>query len=96
MSKVIPAFLGYALLRSVVAPENLRYFLNQLDAKPKPIVPLSLGFSRALLRLFVFTLPSHWLLAIFFLHFFICFTILNRKALYRSVVFTVVLFLLCT
>ena len=28
--------------------------------------------------------------------FFICFTILNRKALYRSVVFTVVLFLLCT
>ena len=68
MSKVIPAFLGYASLRSVISPENLRYSLNQSDAKPKPIAPLPLGFSRALLRLFVFTLPSH-LLAIFFLHF---------------------------
>ena len=44
MSKVIPAFLGYASLRSVISPENLRYSLNQSDAKPKPIAPLSLGF----------------------------------------------------
>ena len=58
MSKVISAFLGYASLRSVISPENLRYSLNQSDAKPKPIAPLSLGFSRALLRLFVFTMPS--------------------------------------
>ena len=92
MSKVIPAFLGYASLRSVISPENLRY--SQMQNQNQSHLCHS-GFARftQVIRFYsAFSLAP----CDIFPSFFICFTILNRKALYRSVVFTVVLFLLCT
>ena len=35
--KVILDCCGFALLRSVIGPENSRHFLNQSDTKLKPI-----------------------------------------------------------
>ena len=48
MSKVIPDCIGFALLRSVIGPENSRHSLNQSDAKQRTITRASgssLGFS---------------------------------------------------
>ena len=42
-----PGFLCFALLRSVIGPENSHHSLNQSDAKLKPIMNRSLAFSRA-------------------------------------------------
>ena len=65
VSKVIRDCIDFALLRSVIGLEISCHFFNQSDAKLKPIVPWSLAFSRALRRLLVFALSSHWLLGIF-------------------------------
>ena len=62
MSKVIRHCIGFALLRSVIGQENSSHFLNQSDAKLKPIAIWSLAFSRDSGRLHVFNLSSHWLL----------------------------------
>ena len=62
---MIPNRCGYALLRSVIGPQNYRHFLNQSEAKLKSITPWSLAFSRTL-----HSLPSHWLLFFFFFAFF--------------------------
>ena len=48
MSKVIPDCIGFALLRSVIGPENYRHSLNQSDAKQRTIATWSPVFSRAL------------------------------------------------
>ena len=71
----------------MIGLENLRHSLNQQDAKWKPITTCT--FSRALGRLVVFTLGSHWLLPVLSFHLIGCcdntgvgFTTLNRKALY--------------
>ena len=90
VSKVIRDCIGFTLLRSVIGLEISRHFFDQSDAKLKPIATWSLAFSRALRRLLVFALSSHWLLGIFplfWLHgccdnFGFGFTTLNRKALY--------------
>ena len=47
MSKVIPDCIGFALLRSVIGPENSRHSLNQSDAKQRTITTWSPVFSRA-------------------------------------------------
>ena len=49
----------------LIGPEISRHLLNQSDAKLKPIVTWSFAFSRACGSLRVFTLSSHWFLAIF-------------------------------
>ena len=64
MSKVIRDCIGFALVCSVIALENMRYFLNQSVAKLKPIVTSSLMFFHAWRHLLVFTLSSDWLLGI--------------------------------
>ena len=91
MSKVIRDCIGFALLRSVIGPENSRHPLSQSDAELKPIVTWLLAFSRAWNRLHVFTLSSHWLLVISTFvrigrcdYFGFGFTTLNRKALYQN------------
>ena len=48
VSKVIPDCIGFALLRSVIGPENSRHSLNQSDAKQRTITTWSPVFSRAL------------------------------------------------
>ena len=53
---------GFALLCCVIGPENSRHNLNQSNVKLKPIITWSLAFSRALRRLPVSTLCSHWLI----------------------------------
>ena len=75
---------GFALLRYVIAPGNSRHNLNQSNVKLKPTTTWSLAFSRALRRLPVSTLCSHWLIIMvtFFLigschHFGFGFSILN-------------------
>ena len=97
MSKVIRDCIGFVLLRSVIGLENSRHFLNQSDAKLKPIATWSLAFSRAYRRLLIFALSSDWLLGIFpFVligrsdYFGFGFTTLNRKALYQ--LFAVIMF----
>ena len=54
VSKVLRDCIGFALLCSVIGLEISRHFLNQSDAKLKPIAPWSLAFSRAWRRLLVF------------------------------------------
>ena len=49
----------------MIDPENSYHSLNQLDAKLKPTTTWSPAFSRALGRVVVFTLSSHWLLKVF-------------------------------
>ena len=71
----------------MIGPENVLYFLNQSDAKLKPITTGSLAFSYASLEQFVFTLSSYRLLEISSFHFIgdyfgFAFTTLNRKQLY--------------
>ena len=57
--------IGFALLRSVIVPENSCRPLDQSDSKLKPIASWPLVFSRALGCELVFTLRSYWLLVIF-------------------------------
>ena len=71
----------------MIGPENLLHFLNQSDAKLKPITTWSLVFSRASLEQFVLNLSSYRLLEISSFHFIsdyfgFAFTTLNRKQLY--------------
>ena len=44
--------MGFALLRCVIGRENSRFFLNQSDAKLKPVTIWSPAFCRALVELF--------------------------------------------
>ena len=69
----------------MIGPVNLLHFLNQSDAKLKPITTWSLVFSRASLEQFV--LSSYRLNEISSFHFIgdyfgFAFTTLNRKQLY--------------
>ena len=61
-SKVIRDYSVFALICSVIGPENSRHSLNQSDAKFKPITTWSPAFSRALGIFLGFTFCSHWLL----------------------------------
>ena len=61
VSEVICDCIGFSFLRSVIGPENSHDFLNQSDAKLKPIRTWTPAFSRALGSLVVFILSSHWL-----------------------------------
>ena len=55
-----------ALLRSMIGWQSWRhFFLNQWEAKQKPIVPWSHAFSRAWRRLHVFASSSDWLIVLF-------------------------------
>ena len=65
MSKVIRDHIGFALLRSVIGPENLRPSLNQSKAKLKPIMTQSPKCSRAVGSLVVFIWSFHWFLRYF-------------------------------
>ena len=72
----------------MIGPEDSRHFLNQSDAKLKPITTWSPTFSRALDNLVGFPLSSHWLLRLFSFLLIDCWdysgfgcTTLNRKAL---------------
>ena len=64
---------GFALLRSVIGPENSRHLIKQ---SVQPFTTPSAAFSRALRGLLVFTLSCHWLfkafsvLLISYFHFF--------------------------
>ena len=53
---------GFASLRCVIGPKNSCHNLNQSNVKLKPNTTWSLAFSRALRRLPVSTLCSHWLI----------------------------------
>ena len=66
MSKVIWDRTGFALLRSVIGPENCHQSFNQSDAKEKATMTWTPAFSRALGNLVGLTLSSDWLLKIFF------------------------------
>ena len=85
VSKVIRDCIDFALLHSVIGPENSRHSRNQSDAKLKPT--WSPSFSRALGSFVVSTLSSHWLGKVFsFLPIGCCdyfgfgYETLNRKA----------------
>ena len=65
MSKVIRDCIDFAILCSVIGPENSCHPLNQLDAELKPFTSWSPAFSRALGSLVVFASSSHWLLKLF-------------------------------
>ena len=54
--------IGFALIRSVIGPENLRHFLNQSDAK---LTPFTTCIFRAWGSSVLFILSSHWLLEVF-------------------------------
>lgn len=60
--------MGFALLRCVIGRENSRFFLNQSDAKLKPVTIWSPAFCRALVELFLLwfvidskVFPCFWL-----------------------------------
>ena len=60
--------MGFALLRCVIGRENSRFFLNQSDAKLKPVTIWSPAFCRALVELFLLwfvmdskVIPCFWL-----------------------------------
>ena len=66
MSNIILGFFGFALFLFVIGPENSRHFLNQSDAKPKPIATWLLASSRALVtcvfpRFDYMRFPALWL-----------------------------------
>ena len=66
VSKIIRYCIGIDFLFSLwLVKKNLRPFLNQSDAKLKPIMTWSPAFSRAITSLVVYTLSSHWLLKYF-------------------------------
>ena len=61
-----PRGIFFALFLSVIGPENSRHFLNQSDAKPKPIATWLLASSRALVtcvfpRFDYMRFPALWL-----------------------------------
>ena len=94
VSKVMLYCFGFALLRCVIGPENSRHNLNQSKVKLKPNTTWSLAFSRALRRLTVSNLSSHWLIimATFFLigscdHFGLGCRTLSWNALFENTVF---------
>ena len=94
MLKVIRDCIGFALVRSVIGQKLSRPLPNQSDAKLKPIATSPPAFSRALRRLHIFTLSSHWLLVIFIFvpigrcdYFGFGYTTLDRKALYYCVAY---------
>ena len=94
VSKVMLYCFGFALLRCVIGPENSRHNLNQSNVKLKPNMTWSLAFSRALRRLAVSNLSSHWLIimATFFLigscdHFGLGCRTLSWNALFENTVF---------
>ena len=62
MSKVIR--IGFALLRSLIGSKNWRHFLNQSNAKLKPILTWSHACSRAFRGLHVFASSSDWFLVL--------------------------------
>lgn len=60
--------MGFTLLRCVIGRENSRFFLNQSDAKLKPVTIWSPAFCRALVELFLLwfvidskVFPCFWL-----------------------------------
>ena len=53
--------MGFALLRSLIGPENSCHSLSQSQAKLTPITTWSPAFSRAFGEALVFTLSSHCL-----------------------------------
>ena len=66
MSNIIPGCFGFALFLFVIGPENSRHFLNQSDAKLKPIATWLLASSRALVtcifpRFDYVRFPALWL-----------------------------------
>ena len=70
MSNIIPGCFGFALFLFVIGPENSRHFLNQSDAKLKPIATWLLASSRALVtcifpRFDYVRFPALWLPAFF-------------------------------
>ena len=80
---------GFALLCSVIGQQNSRHFLDQWEAKPKPIAIWTRVFSRALRRSHVIALNSDWFIALFASVvigqsncFGFGFTVLNWKVLY--------------
>ena len=52
------------LLRLVIGLKGTRQFLSQLEAKPKPIVPCTRDFSRALSKLQAIASNSDWFIAL--------------------------------
>ena len=85
VSKVIRDCIDFALLRSVIGPENSRHSRNQSDAKTKTDL-VTFVFPR-FRQFFVSTLSSHWLGKVFsFLPIGCCdyfgfgYETLNRKA----------------
>ena len=66
MSNTIPGCFGFTLFLFVIGPENSRHFLNQSDAKLKPIATWLLASSRALVtcvfpRFDYVRFPALWL-----------------------------------
>ena len=53
------------LLRLVIGLKDTRQFLNQWEAKPKPIAPRTRDFSRALSELQVIARNCDWFIALF-------------------------------
>ena len=58
-------FFGFALLCSLIGSKNSRHFLNQSEAKLKPIANWSHAFSRAWRWLHVFASSSDWFFVLF-------------------------------
>ena len=84
VSKVIPDCIGFALLRSVIGPENSRHSLNQSDAKQRTITRASgssLGFSASSPLFFFFFCGIFFRLLGRSDNFGFRCTTLNRKAL---------------
>ena len=52
MSIVVRECIGFALLYSVIGPENLRHSLYQSDIKLKPILTWLLAFSHSIGKLY--------------------------------------------
>ena len=83
--------MGFALLRCVIGRENSRFFLNQSDAKLKPVTIWSPAFCRALVELFLLWLSlTHKGISLLLVDrcdwFGLGYTTLDRKALYVHVV----------
>ena len=58
--KLFENYFSFALLHSVIGSKFSRYFFNQSEVKPKPIVARACTFSRALCRLPVITSSFDW------------------------------------
>ena len=83
--------MGFALLRCVIGRENSRFFLNQSDAKLKPVTIWSPAFCCALVELFLLWLSlTHKGISLLLVDrcdwFGLGYTTLDRKALYVHVV----------